>query len=61
MFFRSLVNWLKQAVIHTAFAELSAELESGGAVATDPPMLTLEVEPKPALADKPRRRKAATK
>ncbi len=27
-FFRSLVNWLKQAVIHTAFAELSAELES---------------------------------
>ncbi len=52
MFFRSLVNWLKQAVIRTAFAELSAELESGGAVATDPPLLTLEVESTPALAEK---------
>ncbi len=61
MFFRSLVNWLKRAVIHTAFAELSAELESGGAVATDPPLLTLDVESTPALADKPRGRKAAKK
>ena len=55
--FRSLVNWLKQAVIRTAFAELSSELESGGAVATDPPLLTLDVESKPAIA-KPARKKA---
>ncbi len=60
MFFRSLVNWLKQAVIHTAFAELSAELESGGAVAVDPPLLTLEVESKPAIG-KPKGRKATKK
>ncbi len=59
--FRSLVNWLKRTVINTAFKELSAELEAGGAVATDPPMLTLEVEPTPAIADKPRGRKAAKK
>ncbi len=61
MFFRSLVNWLKQAAIRTAYAELSTELESGGAVATDPPLLTLEMESTPALADKPRGRKAAKK
>ncbi len=58
--FRSLVNWLKQAVIRTAFAELSAELESGGAVATDPPLLTLDVESTPAIT-KPARKKAAKK
>lgn len=63
-FFRSLVNWLKQAIVHTAFAELSAELESGGAVATDPPVLTLEVESTPALTKTPAKtkpRKAAKK
>ena len=52
MFFRSLVNWIKQAIIRTAFAELSAELESGGAVATDPPLLTLEVESSPTEPEK---------
>ncbi len=61
MFFRAIVDWFKRAVIHTAFAELSSELESAGAVATDPPLLTLEVEFTPALADKPRGRKAAKK
>ncbi len=64
MFFRSLVNWLKQAVIRTAFAELSSELESGGAVAPDPPLLTLDVESKPAAtepASKPTRRAKAKK
>ena len=63
-FFRSLVNWLKQAVIRTAFAELSSELESGGAAATDPPLLTLDVESKPAAtepASKPTRRAKAKK
>lgn len=64
--FRSLVNWLKQAVIRTAFAELSAELESGGAVATDPPLLTLGVESAPDEPEKPAskakgRKKAAAK
>ncbi|KKN79803.1 hypothetical protein LCGC14_0336580 [marine sediment metagenome] len=67
MFFRSLVNWLKQAVIRTAFAELSSELESGGAVATDPPLLTLEVQSTPvepekaATTTKAKGRKAAKK
>ncbi len=51
-FFRSLVNWLKRAVVHTAFAELADELESGGAVATDPPLLVLEVESQPAEPEK---------
>lgn len=63
-FFRSLVNWIKRAAINTAFAELSAELESGGAVATDPPLLTLDVESAPV--EKPAskakgRKKVATK
>ncbi len=65
MFFRSLVNWLKRAVIHTAFAELSAELESAGAVATDPPQLTLDVESTPddpeKAAAKAKGRKTAAK
>ncbi len=52
MFFRALVNWLKQAVVNTAFKELSAELEAGGAVATDPPLLTLEVESTPVIVEK---------
>ncbi len=66
-FFRSLVNWIKRAAINTAFAELAAELEASGAVAVDPPLLTLDVESTSAIAEKaataakPKGRKAAKK
>lgn len=66
MFFRSLVNWIKRAAINTAFAELAADLEAGGAVATDPPLLTLDVEstlaePQKAPAKATRRKAPAKK
>ncbi len=58
--FRSIVDWFKRAVIHTAFAELTTELETAGAVVNDPPPLTLDVESK-SVIEKPTRKKTAKK
>ena len=57
---RAIIDWLKRTVITTAIAELKTELDSAGAVATDPPVLTLDVESTPAIT-KPARKKAAKK
>ena len=66
--FRFAVNWIKRAILSTAIAELTSEINDAGAVENEPPAITHDVEstavltePEPTAAKPGRPKKKAVK